>query len=25
VIRLKWVGAISEQNLEKYVEPLLKE
>ncbi|HUH96842.1 MAG TPA: TlpA disulfide reductase family protein [Anaerolineales bacterium] len=25
VIRLEWVGAISEQNLEKYVEPLVKE
>ena len=25
VIRLEWVGAISEQNLEKYVEPLIKE
>lgn len=25
VIRLDWVGAISEQNLEQYVEPLIKE
>jgi len=25
VIRLEWVGAISEQSLEKYVEPLVKE
>ncbi len=25
VVRLEWVGAISEQNLEKYVEPLIKE
>jgi peroxiredoxin len=25
VIRLEWVGAISEQNLEKYIEPLVKE
>lgn len=25
VIRLEWAGAISEQNLEKYIEPLIKE
>jgi cytochrome c biogenesis protein CcmG, thiol:disulfide interchange protein DsbE len=25
VIRLEWVGAINEQNLEKYIEPLVKE
>ncbi len=25
MIRLEWLGAISEQNLEKYVEPLIKE
>ena len=25
MIRLEWVGAISGQNLEKYVEPLIKE
>ena len=25
VIRLEWMGAISEQNLEKYIEPLIQE